>query len=196
MKALSSILLFFTKHLLVIHQGETLVAKVKSTFIIAFSTGPFVYMWESLSNWTMQNDYYVSFTLGAIAIDHILGSAIHAFKPSWSWKKNVTGLLTKVGLVVAMGFLFEGINEIISEDTIVKSYITIVLRLAVFLYPAGSAFMNSAYLTKGKFPPLGLINKVTKFNMNLDLKEFKVGEEEINETPVEYEQIKPKNQEK
>jgi hypothetical protein len=51
----------------------------------------------------------------------------------------------------------------------------------VFLYPAGSAFVNASILTNGKFPPLGWIQKVEKFNSNLDINQFKEKKDEGTE---------------
>ena len=38
------------------------------------------------------------------------------------------------------------------------------------MYPAGSAFVNSSIVTDGKFPPMALLQRFTKFQENLDLK--------------------------
>jgi hypothetical protein len=51
----------------------------------------------------------------------------------------------------------------------------------VFLYPAGSAFMNSAVLTNGKFPPMGWISILNNFNKNLDLNTFKKEDDNNND---------------
>ena len=164
---------FITKHLLIIQKGVFL-AKLKSAGTLAITFSPLTYVVEHLMDWSIANQDYIVLVLGAIAIDHILGTLVHFFiKRDFSIKINIHGILIKLGLVVAMGFLFEGLNNIIKEDSFIKSYLTIVLRLTVFLYPAGSAFVNSSIITRGKFPPIGWINKVKKFSENLDLNEMK-----------------------
>ncbi len=164
---------YITKHLINIHKGSFL-AKIKSTLSLSFSVSPIAYITEKITDWTLENQAYVLFVFGAIFIDHVLGTIIHALvTKDFSLKKNALGLITKVGLVVAVGFLFEGINYIVQEDSFIKSYTIIVLRLSVFLYPAGSAFMNSSILTKGKFPPIGWIKKIKNFEVNMNLDEFK-----------------------
>lgn len=169
MYVVSLIFKFFLGHLALIHKGSIAI-KLQSSAALAFSLAPFIYAAESLMNWTNLNQEYVSFVFIAIMIDHILGSIIHAFiKKDFSLKKNIIGVLTKAGLVIAMGFLFEGIQSIVKEDSFAKEYLIIVLRLTVFLYPAGSAFMNSAIITNGKFPPIGWINKIKSFQTDLDI---------------------------
>lgn len=164
---------FLSKQLLLLHTG-TVVAKLKSAFILGASLSPIAVVIEKITNWTLDNHDYIFFVMGAIAIDHILGTILHSFyKRDFTWKKNLTGLIIKISLALTMGFLFEGVNHFITEDSFLKNYLVIALRLSVFLYPAGSAFMNSSIITKGKFPPVGWINKIKSFNNNLELKELK-----------------------
>ena len=173
MKILSTIYGYYLSNLTAIHNGIA-TAKLKASMSLAFSISPIAYALEKITHWTLVNETYVLFVLTAIVADHMLGTIIHALvKRDFSFKKNIVGLITKIGLVVIVGFLFEGINQIIKEDLFVKTYLVIVLRLAVFLYPAGSALMNSAVLSNNKIPPVGFINKFNKFNKNLNIDELK-----------------------
>ena len=164
---------FVLKHLIIIHKG-TAAAKIKSALALAIGTSPIAYVVEKILAWSLENSAYIVFVLVAIAIDHLLGSYLHLMvKRDFLMGENVKGLIKKIALAVAMGVLFEGINHIVKEASFIKDYLIIVLRLAVFLYPAGSAFMNCAVITKGKFPPIGLISKIKKFNEGLDLSDLK-----------------------
>jgi hypothetical protein len=156
-----------------IQSGEILV-KGKSNLIIAASISPLAFILEQISNWSITNGAYILFVFAAIMLDHILGTLIHLFvKRDFTIKKNVVGLVMKLGLVIAVGLLFEGINHIVVGENFIKDYLTIVLRLLVFMYPAGSAFMNSSIITNGKFPPSGFLSKLTKFQENINISEFK-----------------------
>ncbi|SFS30882.1 phage holin family protein [Lutibacter maritimus] len=172
MKFITLIYTFIASNLALIHKGTFLV-KLKSSASLAIALSPIAYVTEKITHWAFDNQEYVMFVFIAIAIDHLLGSILHLIKRDFSLKKNITGLITKIGLVVAVGFLFEGVNAIAKDDSFIKEYLVIVLRLTVFMYPAGSAFYNSSILTKGKFPPIGWMNKLKKFEENLDLKNFK-----------------------
>jgi len=170
---LLQIMYFITKHLYIIQKGVFL-SKLKSSGILALTFSPFTYIIEKLTHWTLENQDFILLVFSAIAIDHIIGTAIHLFiKRDFSFKENIKGVLVKLGLVIAMVILFEGINSILKEASFIKSYLQIVLRLSVFLYPAGSAFVNTSIITKGKFPPIGWMNKLKKFNENLDLDAIK-----------------------
>lgn len=164
---------FFLLNLLLIHQG-TIVSKINATVKLSIFLSPWLYVVSSISNWWMLNYGYVTFVFTAIMIDHVLGTWVHAFvKRDFSMKKNIFGFFTKVTLVVFVGFLAEGVAHIISDGNFIANYFSIVAKLMVFIYPAGSALMNSAIITDGKFPPIGFMNKIKKFNRDLDLSQFK-----------------------
>lgn len=172
MNIISLIYKFILTHLILIHKG-TLLIKLKSSLSLAAAFSPIAYVTEKIMHWSLANETYIWFVFVAIVVDHYLGTILHLIKRDFELKKNAIGLITKISLVVAMGFLFEGVNEIVQEDSFVKSYLIITLRLTVFMYPAGSAFTNSSILTKGKFPPIGWMNKFKKFQENLDLNDVK-----------------------
>lgn len=133
---------------------------------------------KEMMDWYFGNLSYITIVGFAIIIDHGLGTIKHISIKDFCIKKNLIGLMTKIGLVVACGILFEGLNIIIEKESFVKDYLTIVTRLIVFLYPAGSAFGNSAFISNGKFPPQSWLNKLKSFQKNLDPKEFNEKNEE------------------
>jgi hypothetical protein len=166
------------KNFTVIHVG-TFIMKIKSTFKLGVLLSPVLYAtekmsvvmatWLKINVWVIDNSTYIQLVLGAIAIDHVLGSIKHLFwTQDFEFRKNLTGLSIKIGLVVAVGFLFEGLNELVHEHSIIKDYLTTTTRIVVFLYPAGSAFSNSSVISGGKFPPIGWMERLKKFQTNLN----------------------------
>ena len=168
---------FILKNLALLHKG-TLGLKLKSALVLSISISPFVFIGENLLKWYLSNQDYIYLVLGAIVIDHILGSLHHAFiVRDFTWKKNAIGIAIKLGLVIAIGFLFEALPVIAKGDNILKDYLVIVTRLSVFLYPAGSAFGNMSVVTGGKFPPKAWMDKLSKFNENLNPEDLKPKQE-------------------
>ena len=75
------------QNLVLIHKGS-MVAKFKSTLFISLMASPFGFV-ELFSEWISENGGYLFFVLLAIAIDHLMGSAVHLFiKKDFSIKKN------------------------------------------------------------------------------------------------------------
>ena len=73
------------------------------------------------------------------------------------------------------GILFEALPFFLREDNIVSDGLLVVTRLSVFMYPAGSAWMNMAAITSGRFPPIGWIKWMKYFSENLELKHLNNG---------------------
>lgn len=174
-----------------IHVGKLYIkfkASAKLSVLLSPIPAAFIIIWDKLSigiiNWFDLNLFYILLVLGAVAVDHAFGSYKHAFiDKDFNFKQNVIGLLIKLTVVVCGGFLFEGLNEIIQHDTIVKTYLLIVCRLMVFLYPGGSAFGNMSVVTGGKFPPKAWLDRLSKFNENLDVKDI-TGKKDETDTDI------------
>lgn len=169
-------LLFVLKNIVAIHNG-TAIVKFKSLLILSIPAASLIVI-NPISEWVTKNIAYIGFVLVAIAIDHILGSAVHFFiKQDFTFKKNIIGLSVKLLLVLSVGILFEGFQYLYPDKTplieVVMDYLLAITRVMVFLYPASSAFVNSSILTSGKFPPVGWIIKIESFNKSMDINQFK-----------------------
>lgn len=166
-------LLALVVNLKLIHIGS-LSIKLQAAAKLGLCLSIPAFIFEMVVKWGVNNSDYVGFCLLAIMIDHVLGTIRHLFiDRDFTIKKNIKGMVIKIGLVVSVGLLFEGLNVIVKNDSIIKEYIVMTTRLMVFLYPAGSAFGNSSILSGGKFPPTSWIDKLKKFQENLNANEFK-----------------------
>ena len=104
---LKTALLFILKNILAVHEG-TAIVKFKSLLILAMPLATTMLI-NPISLWVDKNIAYIGFVLIAIAIDHLLGSAVHIFiKKDFTFKKNIIGLAVKLSLVLSVGILFEG----------------------------------------------------------------------------------------
>ena len=150
-----------------------LTTKLAGAFKLGVILTPFIFVWEKLSKWGITNQDYVLVVVSAILIDWFFGVWKHLKKKTFSFKKNEGGLILKLTLCVGAGMLFEGINSIVqnSADIIVAS-LTIVTRVIVFLYPAVSAWQNIYIVSDERFPPKAWMDRINKFNENLDIKEL------------------------
>lgn len=164
--------------------------KLKSATKLGFLLSPIPFLFDQIMKWTIENGDYISFVMIAIAIDHILGTLKHLMIGDFSMKTNLIGLMTKIGLVVACGLLFEGLNNIVTHETLVKDYLTITTRLIVFLYPAGSAFGNSTFLSGGKFPPQIWLDKLQRFQTTLKTSELNPNEnDQVDPNVDQYDNV-------
>jgi len=141
------------------------------TYLFEFST-PFLRgepsTLQKALDWYAYNEDYILVVLFTIAVDYTLGTWKYLKQRDFVFKKNIAGLFTKMFIVLFGALLFEGMNIIIYEDSIIKEYLTIITRLIVFIYPARSAFRSMSFITKGKFPPKSWIDKMDKFEGTLN----------------------------
>lgn len=176
----------FAKNLLLLHEGLSIITQVKAAVKIALGLSIPAWALASLSEWTITNRDFIGCVLLCIAIDHLIGSWYHAFKKQdFSFKKNATGLLSKIGLCAAAAVLFEIIHYTVRDVSVVYDYLKYTTRLIILLYPAGSAFLNMSALTNGAFPPIGWIKRITAYNNSLDLnKIYRNGSTDIAEDTI------------
>ncbi|MCA4782120.1 hypothetical protein IF125_07555 [Empedobacter stercoris] len=170
---MKTILSFILLQIITIADGSV-KEKLLSSSIIAFITAPLVFIFDKLSVWTIENSIYVTIVCGAILIDWVFGSIKHLFfTRTFNWKYNALGLVLKGSLVVGGIFLFESLHYILQDLTFIEQMLKIVTRLVVFIYPATSAWNNMSIVSNGKFPPKSWLDKITNFNKDLDITNFK-----------------------
>lgn len=178
MKTIVLIAKWMNQNLLTIHQGAN-IDKILASFKLAFAPTFLILIMETFTDWYIDNQKFMVFVFVAIAIDHLLGTIVHAFHlRDFSMKKNAVGLITKTGLCISAYVLFTMIHEIIHEADFIQLYFKMMLQLVVIIYPAGSAMGNMSILTNGKFPPIGWMKKLSKFNEDLDPSIFKPTKDE------------------
>lgn len=180
MKIITNILRFVLNNLNTIHSGigfEKVFAAAKIAAIPAL----FVSIIEGLSKWYIVNQWFMIFVFYAIIIDHILGTIVHAFvNRDFTLKENGIGLLKKISFCILGYSLFVMIPEILKGVPFLPEYLTMLIQFIVFIWPAGSAMGNMSILTGGKFPPIGWMKKLERFQENVDLTEFKNTTNESN----------------
>lgn len=165
---------FIHSNLIIIHKG-VISAKIKSSLKLGSSIAPFGLILEKLTNWYLENFIVIWLICGAVFLDWLVGIGKHLICKTFSWKENGKGLLIKLFMVVAGGYLAEALPHFLGGENILSSGLIAALRLSIFMYPAASCWMNMSVITKGAFPPTALLEKAKNFNKNLNVKEFTDG---------------------
>ena len=163
---------FFLLQFVNIADGD-LSAKFSGALKISLIISPFLFVWDKIVKWGIPNQDYILIVLMAILLDWFFGIWKHLKKRTFSFKHNALGLIIKIALTTGAAFLFEGLGTIVkdSADIIVVS-LTTVTRVIVFLYPAVSAWQNIYIVSDERFPPKAWMDRINKFNENLNVKEL------------------------
>ena len=150
-----------------------LPTKFLSALKLSIIAYPFILIWDKLVKWGVPNQDYILIVLGAILVDWFFGIWKHLKKRTFSLKQNAVGLIVKIALTTGAAFLFEGLGSIVKDSAdIVVITLTTVTRVIVFLYPAVSAWQNIYVVSDERFPPKAWMDKINKFNENLNVKEL------------------------
>ena len=163
---------FFLMQFMDIADGD-LTTKLSGALKVSLIISPFIFVWDKIVKWGIPNQDYILIVLMAILLDWFFGIWKHLDKRTFSLKKNATGLILKIALTIGAGMLFEGLNSIVKDSAhIVVLSLTIVTRIIVFLYPAVSAWQNIYIVSGERFPPKAWMDRLNKFNENLNIKEL------------------------
>lgn len=156
---------------------ESIWATAKFSLILT----PFVLIWEKITNWSINNSDYILIVMGAILVDYIFGTIKHIwFTKDFTFKGNAIGLIMKLGLAVAGGFLFEGLSYLTKESEILFETLKIITRIIIFMYPAMSAWENLYIVSGEKFPPKAWMDKLNIFGKTLDPNDLIKKDEDSN----------------
>lgn len=167
------ILRFFIHNLVMLHSGS-ISQKVEASGKISVALSPIAYLAQRLTSWYIDNQDYVAIVMYAILVDTVVGIIYHAWKArDFDWKLLGWGMSLKILLAILGGGLFEVLPHFIKSGNIASDALMIALRLSVFMWPAGSAWMNMSALTGGKFPPTGWLKWQKNFNETLDFKSLR-----------------------
>jgi hypothetical protein len=157
------------------------------SLVLGFFGATVAQFWAKVGFWITENSDYITIVLAAVAVDQFLGTLVHAYwRKDFSWLKNIGGFALKLTLVVCMGALFEGLSHLTIEENFIYTYLKMVGRLIVFFYPFRSVCLNCAIMTKGQFPPVAFINKITGFQNTLDIENLKLPVEPKNDINAEH----------
>lgn len=148
---------------------DSLWATTKLSVILT----PLFFVWDRISSWGIGNSDYILLVMGAILIDYIFGTIKHIwFVKDFTFKGNAIGLVMKLGLAVAGGFLFEGLSHLTKESELVFGILKVTTRVIIFMYPAISAWENIYLVSGEKFPPKAWMDRLNIFGKSLDPKDL------------------------
>lgn len=144
---------------------ESIWATAKLSIILT----PFIFIWDKISSWGINNSDYILVVMGAILVDYIFGTIKHLwFTKDFTFKGNANGLVMKLGLAVAGGFLFEGLSYLTKESELLFGALKITTRVIIFMYPAMSAWENLYIVSGEKFPPKSWMDRLNIFGKTLN----------------------------
>ena len=172
------------KTLILLEQGSIII-KLITAFFLSIITSPIVYTLHRIRPYIIPDADFVVIITIAIIVDWITGMMKWWMRKQFDFKKMIIGLLEKVAISFFSLILFNGLGSIseLQEHPDLRSYLVLVGKLAIFFYVAGSAFNNMFFITGGKFPPVGWMDRMKNFEKTADIDSFTDKSKPTDETP-------------
>lgn len=166
-------LILYITELLVQTTDHNYFNSIWATTKLSFILTPFFFIWDRVTNWGIENSDYITIVLGAVFVDYVFGTIKHLwFSKDFTLKGNAFGLVMKIGLATAGGFLFEGLSHLTKDSDLLFSSLKITTRVIIFMYPAMSAWENLYIVSGEKFPPKTWMDKLNIFGKSLNPKDL------------------------
>lgn len=172
---------FIIKNLITIHSGAG-ADKVVSTFKLAAVPAVGLSISERFTGWYFESKLFIVLLTVALFFDLGVGIAKHLKQHTFSFKKMLTGFMSKLGIVIVGYFLTEAFIQILADADLDSIYFKVATKIMLFIYPAGNTFVNLGILSNGKFPSEGFMKRFDKFNKTFDVIVFKQKEDETKNT--------------
>lgn len=156
--------------ILITTSGNLKIPTIFAGFKVSLWLFPFTFL-NGLGEWIVENSLYIDFVIGAIFIDWVLGSFKHwLWRRDFHWRENIKGIIVKLLLTLAMGFVVEGLDYLTINDGQVITNILAILRITVFLYPAMSIIRSCRVISDGRFPPQRIYDTIENWTEGIGKK--------------------------
>lgn len=156
--------------ILIATTGNLKVPTILAGFKVSLWVFPFTFF-NGLGIWIVENSMYVDFVIGAIFIDWVLGTVKHwLWRRDFHWRENIKGILVKMLLVLAMGFVVEGLDFLTGDSGHIVNNVLAVLRITVFMYPAMSIIRSCRVVSDGRFPPQKIYDTIENWTEGIGKK--------------------------
>jgi len=163
---------FIIKNLISIHSGGV-GGKIWASVKLAAVPAVGLSISERITGWYLERETYIVILAFSLIADLILGVWKHLESHSFSFEKMLLGFTKKLVFSIVFYFFSEALLQILHDAKFDSLAVTGFLRFLLFAWPAGNVMVNMGILTGGKFPPLFVLNRISKFNKTGDLKELK-----------------------
>lgn len=154
---------------------------------LAVIPGLFAGLSEYVTGWVIDNRVFMSFIFTVVMVDALFGAIVHYIKKDFSFKDLSGGFFKKMAIVIVGYVVFEMIHQIVKDLDFGGALIKATIQLMTLFYPLGSFAKSCHFLSGGKYPPLGFMERLKNFNADLDINHFntKKNENPTTDAPAE-----------
>lgn len=132
---------------------------------------PIAFLLNLMGWWFTENEQFSVFTCIALVINMLVGAWFHFANGTFSPKEFLLKNAEMGFVIVAVYLMLEMLRYTIG-DNVVGDAFKVLIQCMTLLYPTTKIFKNIFLMTKGKYPPEFIMNRLYNFEKNGDLNEF------------------------
>lgn len=161
-------------------ESQNVFFQLSGAVILSVVASPFGWLLSLLNTSLLADIAFAQSLIILLFVDLITGVWKHLKLHDFCFRRMYTGFITKfvISMLGMTAFnILGGVRELQDMDGL-RGYIILVGKLINIFYVGGSAFNNMFVITGGKFPPVGWMERMKKFQTSLDIKDLKTKDHE------------------
>lgn len=132
---------------------------------------PVIFVLNVIGWWFKENQQFGYFICVALIANMIVGAIFHLRNGSFSVKSFLLKNLEMGGVIIAVYVMLEMLRYTIGNNVAGEAF-KVLIQCMTLLYPTTKMFKNIFLMTKGKYPPEFIMQRLYNFEKNGDLNEF------------------------
>lgn len=132
---------------------------------------PVAFILSQINWWFTENQQFGIFMIIALAVNMGVGATFHLVKKSFNWWDFLVRNAFMI-LAVSVVYIMLEMLRYTAGDNLVGELFKILIQITTLLYPTSKVLKNIHILSRGKYPPAFIMEKLYNFEKNGDLKAF------------------------
>ncbi len=146
---------------------ERLIAWIK--LLLAFA--PIAYILDLFHLWFADNKKFVTLFILVLIANAFIGMWKHHRENAFDWKQFFLKTGEMVIVVIMVYFLLNALGAV-AGDNIISDSFEKMIQVSTIFYPSSKAIKSIYILSKGKYPPKFIMEKLYNFEKDGDISEL------------------------
>lgn len=159
------------KLILLTYGDADLADRVRYFIEIIIKVAPVAFVLNLVNWWFTENQQFGTFMCIALLMNMAVGIYFHFKQGSFSFKPFIFKNLEMCFVVIIVYIMLEMLRYT-AGDNLAGEIFRILIQTTTLLYPTSKVLKNVFIITKGKYPPKFLMDRLYNFEKNGDLKDF------------------------
>lgn len=157
--------------MLLTYNEADITDRIRYLFDLLLKLSPVVFVLNLINWWFTENQQFGTFMCIALLINMGVGVYYHFKKGTFQFKPFIFKNLEMCFVVVVVYMMLEMLRYT-AGDNLAGEIFRILIQITTLLYPTSKVMKNVFIITKGKYPPKFIMDKLYNFEKNGDLNDF------------------------